>query len=309
LIDSDTGGHIWAEKYDADLTDIFELQDQITKSVVATLQTEFLFLEGSLVDRGTSPSIELWSMGKRVWKELYLLNRESLATGLELARTMIRDYPDSPEGYKMVSLFATHQVHMGFASDPNALKSEAEKSARAAMSLATNDEHVYWALAITLGQLQDKFDDAEAAMRRAIEINPNFSLGYGTYGTVLAYAGRARESIAQTEFAIRLNPKDPSIFFRYSVLSIAYFTLEDYEQSLKWAKQAAENKPTYWVPHAIMAASQSILGKSEQAIRSAQALLQIFPTISLSSLPIEPIRPVEPKRKFCQALSDLGIPA
>ena len=126
---------------------------------------------------------------------------------------------------------------------------------------------------------------------------------------MLAYAGRARESIAKTEYAIRLNPKDRSIFFRYTVLSIAYFTLEDYEQSLKWAKQAAENKPTYWVPHAIMAASQSILGRPEQATNSAQALLQIFPTISLSSLPTEPIRPVVPKRKFCQALLGLGIPS
>jgi adenylate cyclase len=309
LIDTETGGHVWAEKYDADLTDIFELQDQITKSVVATLQTEFLFLEGSLVDRSASPSIELWSMGKRVWKELYQLNRESLATGLELARRMIRDYPDSPEGYKMVSLTAAHQVYMGFASDPNAMKSEAEKSARMALSLATNDEHIYWALAITLGVLQNRFDEAEAAMRRSIEINPNFSLGYGTYGTVLAYAGRARESIAQTEYAIRLNPKDPSIFFRYSVLSIACFTLEDYEQSLKWAKQAAENKPTYWVPHAIMAASQSILGRPEQATKSAQALLQVFPTISFSSLPIEPIRPEIAKKAFYEALAKAGVPS
>jgi adenylate cyclase len=223
LIDTESGGHVWAEKYDADLTDIFELQDQITKSVVATLQTEFLFLEGSLVDRSASPSIELWSRGKRVWKELYQLNRESLATGLELASSMIRDYPDSPEGYKMVSLIATHQVHMGFALDPHAVKNQAEKSALTALSLATNDEHIYWALAISLGQLQNKVDEAEAAIRRSIEINPNFSLGYGTYGTVLAYAGRARESIAKTEYAIRLNPKDPSIFFRYTALSNRIF--------------------------------------------------------------------------------------
>jgi adenylate cyclase len=309
LIDTETGGHLWAEKYDADLTDIFELQDQITKSLVATLQTEFLFLEGSLVDRTASPSFEIWSTGKRVWKQFYLLSRKSLAEGLEAARGMARDYPESAEGHKLVSLLASHHVHMGFASDPSAMKDEAEKSVRVALSLATNDEHIYWALAIVLGFFQNRFDEAEAAIRRSTEINPNFSLGYGTYGTVLAYAGRARESIAKTEYAIRLNPKDPSIFFRYTVLSIAYFTLEDYEQSLKWAKQAAENKPTYWVPHAIMAASQSILGRPEQATNSAQALLQIFPTISLSSLPTEPIRPVVPKRKFCQALLGLGIPS
>jgi adenylate cyclase len=308
LIDTETGGHIWAERYDADLTDVFGLQDQITKNVVATLQMEFLLLEGSLVDRTASPSFEIWSTGKQVWRQLYLLSRESLAKGLELARGMARDYPQSAEGYKLVSLLASHVVHMGFASDPDALKDEAERSIRVALSLATNDEHIYWALAIVLGFFRNRFDEAEAAIRRSIEINPNFSLGYGTYGTVLAYAGRARESIAKTEYAIRLNPKDPSIFFRYTVLSIAYFTLEEYEQSLKWAKQAAEAKPVYWVPHAIAASSLSILGRPEPASNAAQALLETYPTISLASLPSEPVRPVGAKRKFYQALSGLGIP-
>jgi predicted alpha/beta hydrolase len=85
--------------------------------------------------------------------------------------------------------------------------------------------------------------------------------------------------------------------------------LEDYEQSLKWAKQAAENKPTYWVPHAIMAASSSILGKFEQATKSARALLQVFPTISFSSLPIEPIRPEIAKKAFYEALAKAGVPS
>jgi adenylate cyclase len=145
-------------------------------------------------------------------------------------------------------------------------------------------------------------------LRRSIEINPNFSLGYGTYGTVLAYAGRPTEAIEKTEYAIRLNPKDPSIFFRYAVLSIAYFLLEDWEKAIRWAKQATDNKPSYWVPYAIMAASQHLLGRRDQAMKSAQALLHIFPTISLRSLPVEPIRLVEQKGKFYDALLALGIP-
>src|SRR5207244_3819185 len=90
LINTETGGHVWAEKYDSDLIDIFDLQDQITRSVVATLQTELLFLEGSLVDRTASPSLEIWSATKKIWKELYSLNRESLAKGLGLARVLSR---------------------------------------------------------------------------------------------------------------------------------------------------------------------------------------------------------------------------
>jgi adenylate cyclase len=308
LIDTETGGHVWAEKYDADLTDVFDLQDQITKSVVGTLQTEFLLLEGSLVDRTAAPSFEIWSTGKRVWKESYLLSRESLAKGLEMAREMARNHPHSAEGHKLVSFIASHHVIMGFADDPEAEKEEADRSGLVALSLDANDEHIYWGRAIVLAFFQNRFDEAEAAIRRSIEINPNFSLGYGTYGTVLAYAGRPTEAIEKTEYAIRLNPKDPSIFFRYAVLSIAYFLLEDWEKAIRWAKQATDNKPSYWVPYAIMAASQHLLGRRDQAMKSAQALLHIFPTISLRSLPVEPIRLVEQKGKFYDALLALGIP-
>jgi adenylate cyclase len=308
LIDAETGGHVWAEKYDGDLIDIFELQDQITRSVVATLQMQLLILEGSLIDRTASPSFEIWSVGKKVWKEFYGLNRESLTKALELARALARDHPHSAEGHKLVSLIASHLVHMGFASDPNALKNEAETSIRLALDLAVNDEHIYWGLGLVLGLLRDKFDEAVAALQRSIEINPNFALGYGSCGTVLAYAGRARESIAKTEYALLLNPKDPSIFFRYSALSVAYFTLEDYEQSLKWAQLAVEIKPSFWTPHAIMAASLGVLERPRQAREAAETLLRIFPTISLASLPTEPIRPPEAKKRFYQALLDVGIP-
>jgi adenylate cyclase len=182
LINAETGGHIWAEKYDSDLIDVFELQDQITRSVVATLQTELLFLEGSLVDRSAWPNLEMWSATKKIWKELYGLSRESLAKGLEMARALAKEYPHSAEGHKLTSLLASHYAFMGFASDPSAMKDEAEKSIRIALSLSDNDEHTYWGLGVVLGILRDKFEEAEAALQRAVEINPNFSLGYATGG-------------------------------------------------------------------------------------------------------------------------------
>lgn len=177
LINAETGGHIWAEKYDRDLTDMFELQDQITRSVVATLQTELILLEGSLADRLTSPNLEVWTATKKIWKEFYSLSREGLTEGLRLARKLAIDHPTSAEGHKLTSLIASHHVLMGFASNPNAMKDEAEKSIRLALAIAENDEHAYWGLGIVLGLLQDKFDEADRAYLRATEINANFSLG------------------------------------------------------------------------------------------------------------------------------------
>lgn len=126
---------------------------------------------------------------------------------------------------------------------------------------------------------------------------------------MLAYAGRANESIAQSEYAIRLNPKDPSIFFRYTALSVAHFTLEDYEESLKWAKLAIDRKPGYWLPHSLQTASLYLLGRGEQAESAAQGLKQVFPGITLDTLPLEPVRPSEAKKRFYKALSEVGIPS
>jgi adenylate cyclase len=96
---------------------------------------------------------------------------------------------------------------------------------------------------------------------------------------------------------------------RFTMLSIAYFTLEDYEQSAKWAKLAVERKPDYWMPHTILVASLNLLERQQQARELGQVLLQLYPNISLASLPIEPIRPVEAKRKFYEALALAGIPS
>jgi adenylate cyclase len=228
LIEAQTGGHIWAERYDRELVDIFELQDEITRSVVGTLQMQMIFLEGSLVARASVPDFEIWSLSKKIWNNFYGLSRKSLTEARGMAQSMVERYPDSPEGHKLLSLLTTHFVLMGFASDPDVLKMEAYRSAQLALSLDANDEHSYWALGLVLGFFQNRFPEAEAALSRSIEINPNFSLGYGTLGSTLAYAGRATESIERTQYAIRLNPRDPSIFFRYSSLAISYFNLSDF---------------------------------------------------------------------------------
>lgn len=254
LIDADTSGHLWAERYDGDLTDVFALQDDITKKVVSTIQTELIFLEGSLIERAAS-NLEIWTASKKIWKEFYGLSRSSLTMSRKLAIEMVDRFPDCAEGYKLLSLVTSHYVFMGFAENKTSLKQEAEQSIRKALSLTTNDEHIYWGLGIVLGILQERLDDAIIALQRSIEINPNFSLGYGTLGTVLAYGGRPQESIDRTNYAIRLNPKDPSLFFRHSALSISYFLLADYEQSAKWARSTIERNPEYWVPYAILAAA------------------------------------------------------
>lgn len=310
LIEANAGGHLWAERYDRDLIDVFQLQDEITRSVVATLQTEMLFLEGSLRERPTTPDLHTWGITKKIWKLFYGLTRDSLREARALASDLVEANPESAEGYTLLSLITTHYVFMGFAEEPGPLKIEALRLIRQALSLVEDDEHSHWGLGLALASFSnDKFDEAEASYRRAIEINPNFSLGYGSLGLMLAYAGRAEESIQETLYAIRLNPRDPSIFFRYSTLAIAHFVMADFEQSRKWAQLSVDRKPDWWVAQALLSAALIHLGRKKEAIDSAKALLQRSPKISLQTLPIEPVRPAASKKQFYEALAEAGIPA
>jgi adenylate cyclase len=228
--------------------------------VVSTIQTEMLLLEGSLAERTTTPNFKIWEMSKKAYRQLYGLTRESLTEGREIARAMIAAESTSPEGHRLLSLIDSHIIFMGFAEESEKLKKEALNSVRTALRLAENNEHSYWALGIALGFLDDKYEEAGAAFKRAIEINPNLSLAYGSYGTMLAYAGQGEESIEKNQYAIRLNPRDPSIFFRYSGLSIAHFVLSDFEQSRKWAQLSIDRKPDWWVAHALLTASLVLRG-------------------------------------------------
>jgi adenylate cyclase len=265
--------------------------------------------EGSLAERTSTPNLETWSISKKAWRLFYSLTRESLSEARALAKAMVRSDPNSPEGHKLFSLVTLHYVQMGFANDPAPEIEEARRSIQIALRLAENDEHSNWGLAILLAFFDDRHAEAEAAIKRSIEINPNFSLGYGTYGTMLAYAGRPEESIENTQYAIRLNPRDPSIFFRYSALSVAYFISSDFEQSRKWAQISIERKPDWWLAQAILTASLMLLGRKKEGAETAKALLQKSPTLSLHTLPIEPVRPAAARKLFYEALNEAGIPA
>ena len=247
-------------------------------------------------------------MSKKAWKQFYALTKESLSEARSLASTMIGCDPSSPDGYRLFSLVILHYVQMGFAEQPEQEIDKARQSIQTAVRLDENNEHTHWGLAMLYGYFDGKFVEAEAAAKRSIEINPNFSLGYGLYGTMLAYAGRVEESISKTQYAIRLNPRDPSIFFRFSALSVANFLLSDFELARKWAQLAVERKPDWWISRAILTASLMLLGRTEEAVESGNELIRILPKISLQTLPIEPVRPAPAKRMFYEALSNAGIP-
>ncbi|PVE20525.1 hypothetical protein DC522_31820 [Microvirga sp. KLBC 81] len=208
LLEASTGNHVWSNRYDRPLADLFDVQDDITRSIVASTQTQVVLNEGLIAERNEHPDFQTWDMAKRGWREIYQLTRESLEKAREIGLAIKRHAPESPKGPQIVATATYHLVYMGFASDPAVMREEAVAEARQAIRLDDRDEYTQWTYGNVLMGLLGRREEAIAAYQQALETNPNFSLAYGSLGTTLAWAGRSDESIATVEIAIRLNPRD-----------------------------------------------------------------------------------------------------
>lgn len=280
LIEVTTRSHIWTERYDRPLADFFELQDEITRSVVASIKTQVILKEGQLAERRPVSDLRLWDLLKRAWRRLYEATPESLAQAETLVRQAIEDDPNCAVSYWMLSDAILHQALMGAAKDLAAAATLAKELARKAIALDDNDENAHSALGIACLNL-GQHDDAVAACRRALEINPNCSVALGLLGSGLIYSGQPDEGIGYAEMAIRSSPRDPNNFFRYSDIAAGHFAACRYGAAIDNAQRAIRQKPSYFEGYIVAVAAHALLGDIETARQIAQDCMRQIPDISI----------------------------
>jgi adenylate cyclase len=304
LIDAETGHHIWAEKYDRELMDIFEIQDEITRAVAASVQTQVVLFEGEVVSR---ERMDIWSLLKRAWSRIYNLNFASLEEARQLAEEALRLDPNCAHAHAILSVALHH--HGMVQGGPGAREEvmRAREHALAAITLDERDEYSHWAFGNACNWLGES-DRAIAAFRRALDLNPNYSLAYGMLGTALGVAGRPEESIAASEIAIRSNPRDPSNFFRYTALAGAHFMLGNYDVAIEWARKSVEQKRDWFRGHQWLIASLAHGGRLEEARAAAKEYLQVFPDGSVRDADRYPLNATTHKNNLILGLRMAGLP-
>ena len=309
LIDGSSGSHMWAEKYDGELHDIFDLQDQITQQVVSSLLTKIQTYVGENPKRLEHPDIVTWDLLARAWKLFYELTEESLVEAEKISRKAVVNAPTSCDAHYLLASTITHQVIMGYRSDGELVIPEAYELAKKAVSLDDTSEYAHW----TLGYIQyyrRKPDLAIAELRYAIELNPNCSLAYGSLGSILSEFGDPEESIKNNEIAIRSNPKDPSIFFRFHGLALAHFSAGRYSEASLWARKSVHRKPSWRGGHAVLAASLAQLDLLIEAKEAVDNFLENCPFETISKLRIAMIIAGKPDHvnRFEEGLRKAGLP-
>jgi TolB-like protein/class 3 adenylate cyclase/Flp pilus assembly protein TadD len=280
LIDASTGNHIWADRYDGDLTDVFALQDEITKKVVAAIEPKLLEAEG-VRSQGRSPEdLDAWDTVMQTNSLLWRLTKTDIEAAIALLGLATARYPDYAPAHSMLAfalLFRAISVGVARSQDTK----EAVRLASRAAELDDNDPWAHLALGWAAFLLR-RSQDAMAEFKRALDINPNFAAAHGHLGNALACDGQADAAIPHLEQALRMSPHDPQNIFVYTALAVAYYLSGNYSEAISFGHKAVQQRPGFTGSHRIYIASLAQAGRSEEARTALDRLKELQPEISIT---------------------------
>ena len=307
LIDATSGRQLWAQRIDrGDAEPLFDLQDDITRSIVSSVQTQIILNEGRL-HTGAGDADRVPRLLARSWQRFLGLTEGSLADCRALAEKALALDGSSGLAHRMRAVALHHQVYMGFIPWTRDAIDTIFTHAKIAIESDDADEYSHWAMECA-HLLRKEHDLAAASLRRALEINPNCSLAYGSMGTVLAWSGQHDASVASNELALRANPQDPSNFFRHFGLSLAHYLAGRYDKAVAHARMVVQARPSWALAQLVYAAS---LGQSQRPDEAARTLhdLQTSGLGISPSLTVLPFARSQDHEHFEAGLRKSGRPA
>ena len=251
LIDATTGAHIWAERYDRDLTDIFAVQDEITECVAGAIEPELLKIEGRAAISRTE-NLNAWDTVRQGMWHFHQVRRENALRARELFREAIKLDPKLPEAHLWLSRVSGSLLSYGWSSDRAADLQEGTEAALKAVQLDERDPYAHYALAIT-SVFAGALERASRAAETAIALSPSFALGHLALGFARLLAGKAAEAVGAFEHGLRLSPFDPQNFVWLGNLALAQYFSGHRETALQTALRSFSIRPD-WVPALVMLA-------------------------------------------------------
>jgi adenylate cyclase len=282
LIDATTGAHVWAERYDRDLKDIFAVQDEITEAIVASMFPELTEFEQKRAASRPLENLDAYEFTQRGNWHLGE-SKEDTAKARSLFQRAIELDPRSPAGVHGLGM--THYLDLIFQWSDSPADSTAELI-RAAKSCVELDQKNALAQ-LLLGfayRVTGEGEKALAAVKLAIELNPSLTHAYHELGISLTLVGRPDEAIPNFEKAMRLSPQDPFLFLRFSGMGLAHAAAGRYEEAVTWSQRSLQRKSSWFLPYLVLAVSHVSLGRTDEARAAIDELLRLSPDFSLAGV-------------------------
>ncbi|MFZ2141281.1 MAG: winged helix-turn-helix domain-containing tetratricopeptide repeat protein [Xanthobacteraceae bacterium] len=289
LNDVATGSHIWAERYDRDLTDVFALQDEITEAIVAAIEPQLYAAENFRAQRKPPDSMDAWDLVMRALSHYWRVTRQDNVVAQALLEKATAIDPSYGQALGLLAASHTFSAHMGWA-DMATVVPIAERAALAAIRADSEDPWAHYALG-SVCLFTRRFDDSLAEFEVALRLNPNFSLAQGYYGLTLSYCGRWEEADLAARRALRLSPRDPFSAVYYGIAAYAQFVGRNYEEAMRLSREGIRQRGDFVGAHRVLTAAAAMAGQDAVAKSALQELRRAQPNISLgwiaSQMPIK----------------------
>jgi TolB-like protein len=289
LNDVATGSHIWAERYDRDLTDVFALQDEITEAIVAAIEPQLYAAENFRAQRKPPDSMDAWDLVMRALSHYWRVTRQDNVVAQALLEKATAIDPSYGQALGLLAASHTFSAHMGWA-DMATVVPIAERAALAAIRADSEDPWAHYALG-SVCLFTRRFDDSLAEFEVALRLNPNFSLAQGYYGLTLSYCGRWEEADLAARRALRLSPRDPFSAVYYGIAAYAQFVGRNYEEAMRLSREGIRQRGDFVGAHRVLTAAAGMAGQDAVAKSALQELRRAQPNISLgwiaSQMPIK----------------------
>jgi adenylate cyclase len=307
LIDAATGAHLWADRFDGSLEDIFDLQDKAAISVAGVIEPTLRQAEIERARRKRPENLDAYDLYLRALPLAYTSMPEEADRALGFLKRAIELEPDLAVGHAMIAWSHEQRYLRGGLVEEE--KAKALRHARLALAAGTDDATALAIAGLVIGFL-DPSDYATAldAFSRSLAMSPSSALALGFSAVTRAWRGESAIAIQQAEQALRLSPFDPLSNIRHMAIAIAHFVAGRFEEAAAAAHRATQGQPRFSPPYWMRAAALANLDRIDEAKIMAQRLLEVQPHFTVSSITSAPFANPEILVALGDALRRAGLP-
>jgi adenylate cyclase len=305
LIDATTANHIWAQRYDREIADIFALQDEITSNVVATIEPQLYAAEDIRVKHKRPESLNAWDCVARALSLTMKMTKHDNAAAQELLKKAIATDPYYAQAYSLLAFSLSLASSWGWQPSESFLASAwdiAQKAAR----LDVDDPWAHLALG-HLHRQRRELPDAVAEFQNAIALNPNFAFAHTHLGLALCFLGRSEEALAEVDTAERLSPRDFQMGLNNIARAIACFIDGRYRDGVHFARTATRQAPDSAGAIHLVVVNCALAGELEEAREALRTLKRLEPDLSLETVDMAIYVRDEDRRRYYEAFRLSGL--
>ena len=306
LIDAADGHHVWAERYDRGLEDIFAVQDEMTNQITSAIAPGIVAAEVQRAQAKDAGELGTWERLMRAHWHIQRFTPEDFKEAIRLLDDLLRQEPNNATALSDLA-FASHFLgSFAWADDPEAAFARSREAARRAIALDDKDAAAH-AMAAVGEFFSGRHDDAIRRLRRAIELDPNSSIARGMLGAAYTFGGEPELALQQAEAAIRLSPRDFLNVIWHITGAWAHFSAERFEEAAECAQRAVDWNPAFADAHGVLAASLAHLGRTAEARSSLDAFTGLISGPVTDQVAARPFRRPADRERYLAGLQKAGL--